>query len=161
MIDNEKLKVYLDTSVLSYLMQTDTPNRMVTTLRLWEKFKNNIYNICLSQVTLNEINKCDDYKLNFIFEKLNEIKYNTLELNENVYNLANEVINSGILTEKSYDDCTHIAVAVLNNCDIILSWNFKHLVNIKTIQGIRKITNLKGYNSIEIMSPETILDMEV
>ena len=159
-MDNDKLKIYLDTSVISYLLQTDAPERMVRTLQLWEKFKTDIYDIYLSQVTLTEISRCDENKLNFLLEKLSEIKYTTLALNEDVYKLVSEVIETGILTQKSYDDCTHIAVAVLNNCDIIVSWNFKHMVNIKTIKGIRTITNLKGYNSIEIITPETLLEME-
>lgn len=159
-MDNVKLKIYLDTSVISYLLQTDAPERMVRTLQLWEKFKTDVYDIYLSQVTLTEISRCDENKLNFLLEKLSEIKYTTLALNEDVYKLASEVIETGILTQKSYDDCTHIAVAVLNNCDIIASWNFKHMVNIKTIKGIRTITNLKGYNSIEIITPETLLEME-
>ena len=92
---------------------------------------------------------------------MTEIDYTTFELNDEIYKLANEVIEKGILTDKSYDDCTHIATAVVNNCDIIISWNFKHMVNIKTIKGIRIITNLKGYNTIEIMTPETLLEMEV
>ena len=44
---------------------------------------------------------------------------------------------------------------------LIVSWNFKHLINIKTIQGVRKITQLKGYKDIEIMNPTTLLEMEV
>ena len=161
MDDNKKLKVYLDTSVISYLMQTDAPERMVKTLQLWEKFKKGAFDVCLSQVTLTEISKCDLVKFNFLLEKLAEIEYITYELNDEVYKLANEVIEKGILTEKSFDDCTHIAAAIVNNCDVIISWNFKHMVNIKTIKGIRIITNLKGYNSIEIMTPEILLEMEV
>ena len=52
-------------------------------------------------------------------------------------------------------------MAVLNECDVIISWNFKHLVNIKTIQGVRKITQLKGFKDIEIINPITLLEMEV
>ena len=161
MVENKKLKVYLDTSVISYLMQTDAPERMVKTLQLWEKLKKGTYDVCLSQVTLTEISKCDIAKFNFLLEKLAEIDYTTYELNDEVYRLANEVIEKGILTEKSYDDCTHIAVAVINKCDVIVSWNFKHMVNIKTIKGIRTITDLKGYSAIEITTPETLLEMEV
>lgn len=159
-MDKGKLKIYLDTSVVSYLMQTDAPERMVKTLQLWEKFKTDVYDICLSQVTLTEIGKCSEAKYNFLLEKLSEINYITLEINENIYRLANEIIETGILTQKSFDDCTHIAVAVMNECDVIISWNFKHMVNIKTIKGIRTITNLKNYNTIEIMTPETLLEME-
>lgn len=81
-------------------------------------------------------------------------------MNENTNILANKIIESKILTEKSFDDCTHIAVAMENEWDVILSWNFKHLVNIKTIQGIRTITNILKNKSIEIMTPETLLKME-
>lgn len=50
--------------------------------------------------------------------------------------------------------------AVVNDCDCIISWNFKHIVNIKTIQGIRAITNLEGYKNIDILSPTVLLESE-
>ena len=50
-----KLKVYLDTSVISYLSQEDTPERMKDTLELWKDFANGKYDVYLSQVTLEEI----------------------------------------------------------------------------------------------------------
>jgi len=56
----------------------------------------------------------------------------------------------GILTQKSFDDCQYIGAAVINECDCIISWNFKHIVNVKTIKGVRAITNLEGYKMIEI-----------
>ena len=161
MIDNRKLKVYLDTSVISYLMQTDAPDESKITLRLWEKFKTGIYDIYLSQVDFIEMNKCDEPKLSFLKSKLNEINYEILEVKDSTRNLAKEIINMGILTDKSFDDCTHIAVALENECDIIVSWNFKHMVNIKTINGIRAITLLKNQKNINILNPLTLLEMEV
>lgn len=77
-----------------------------------------------------------------------------------VINVADTIIEIGILTQKSYDDCQHIGAAVVNGCDCILSWNFKHIVNIKTIRGVRAITNLNGYNSIQIWNPSTLLESE-
>ena len=71
--------------------------------------------------------------------------------------LAQEIIRRGILTHKSLDDCTHIAVAILNNCDIIVSWNFKHLVNIRTIDGVREIVISRHYKPIDIYSPTMLL----
>lgn len=66
----------------------------------------------------------------------------------------------GILTKKNYDDCQHIAAAVIYGCDCIISWNFKHIVNIRTIRGVRAITNLKGYKPIEILNPSVLLESE-
>jgi len=160
MIDNRKLKVYLDTSVVSYLMQVDAPEKTGITLNLWEKFKTGVYDIFISQMLIVEVNNCDEPKRTFLLEKLNEIKYKNLQLKNSTYDLANEIIKLGILTQKSIEDCQHIAVAIENDCDVIISWNFKHMVNIRTVKGIRAITNLKGYKTIEIMTPETLLEME-
>ncbi len=161
MIDNRKLKVYLDTSVVSYLQQEDAPNRMAETLKLWKKFMTGCYDIFLSSMTTLEVNRCNASKLSFLNNKLREINYTEIKIGNNELNLAREIVSTGILTGKSFDDCQHIAAAVLSECDIIVSWNFKHLVNIKTIQGVRKITQLKGYKDIEIMNPTTLLEMEV
>ena len=54
-----------------------------------------------------------------------------------------------------------IASAVIADCDCIASWNFKHLINIKTICSVRAITNLEGYRPIEILSPLALLESNV
>ena len=74
--------------------------------------------------------------------------------------IAKKIIEMGILTQKSFDDCQHIGVAVLNECDCIISWNFKHIVNVKTIRGVRAITNLEGYKDVEIWNPSVLLESE-
>lgn len=74
--------------------------------------------------------------------------------------VAHKIIDMGVLTNKSYDDCQHIAAAVVAECNCIISWNFKHIVNIKTIHGVRAITNLTGYKPIDILSPTVLLESE-
>ena len=133
-MNDRKLKVYLDTSVISYLKQDDAPEKTAITLNLWEKFKTGVYDIYLSDITVAEINKCNKGKLIFCNQKLSEIQYTNLEITDDVFDLVDEIVDIGILNEKSFEDCQHIAVAVLNECDVIISWNFKHLVNIKTIR---------------------------
>ena len=70
-----------------------------------------------------------------LLEYLSRICYEKLEITDEVLKVANQIIDMGILTPKSMDDCQHIATAVVHGCDCILSWNFKHIVNIKTIKG--------------------------
>ncbi len=155
-----KLKVYLDTSVVSYLSQEDSPERMKDTLELWKDFVNGKYEIYLSQITIDEIEKCSEPKRNVLYDHLSDIEYTKLEINTEIVELAQKIIDMGILRPKSFDDCQHIAVAVVNNCDCILSWNFKHIVNIKTIRGVRAITNLEGYKGIDIINPSALLESE-
>ncbi len=152
-----KIKVYLDTSVISYLQQEDSPERMKDTLALWEQFESGKFDIYLSQVTLDEVGECREPKRTLLFKYLSRINYTKLEITTETIKLANQIIKMGILTPKSFDDCQHIATAVVYGCDCIISWNFKHIVNIKTIRGVRAITNLEGYKSIDIMNPSVLL----
>lgn len=156
----QKLKVYLDTSVISHLMQEDVPGKMADTRKLWEMFKNGEYDVYLSTVTLEEVDDCSEPKKSVLFDFLDEIHYTPIQIDDIMLEVAQEIIDLGILTKKSFDDCQHIAAAIISGCDCILSWNFKHMVNIKTIRGIRAITTLEGYRPIEILSPSVLLESE-
>lgn len=155
-----KLKVYLDTSVISYLMQDDAPEKMKETRQLWEMFKNDKYDVYLSTITLKELQNCSEPKRSLLADHLNQISFTVLDITKDIEEVAKKIIDLGILTPKSFDDCQHIGAALVNDCDCIISWNFKHIVNIKTIRGIRAITNLEGYRPIEIWSPSVLLESE-
>lgn len=72
--------------------------------------------------------------------------------------LAQEYVKRGILTQKSFDDCVHIAMAVINGIDAIVSWNFKHMVKYKTIDGVRLVNAEFGYfKVIDIVHPKVFL----
>lgn len=111
-------------------------------------------------MTLREIENCSEPKKTQIIDSLNEIQFTTFDITEDIINVANKIIDMGILTQKSFDDCQHIGAAVINECDCIISWNFKHIVNVKTIRGVRAITNLEGYKMIEIWNPSVLLESE-
>lgn len=155
-----KLKVYLDTSVISHLTQEDVPEKMADTLQLWKLFREGIYDVYLSTVTLEEVAACPEPKRSQLRDYMGQISYTTLDISDEVSEVAQKIVDLGILTPKSYDDCQHIGAAVVNECDCIISWNFKHIVNIKTIHGIRAITNLEGYKNIDLLSPTVLLESE-
>lgn len=152
--------MYLDTSVISHLMQEDVPDKMADTRKLWQMFQQGVYEVCLSTVTLQEIDDCYEPKRSGLLNYLNQIEYETYDVTKEALDVAHQIIDMGVLTNKSFDDCQHIGVAVVNNCDCIISWNFKHIVNIKTIRGVKAITNLEGYKPIEIWSPSVLLESE-
>lgn len=152
-----KLKIYLDTSVISHLDAPDVSDKMNDTLALWEDIKSGLYEVTTSDVALREVGNCKEPKQSTLFDYLSEIEYECFSITDEAELLANEIIKQGILTQKSFDDCLHIAIAVINNCDIILSWNFKHMVNIKTINGVRAVNILNGYKSIDIYSPTILI----
>ena len=126
-------------------------------MALWAQFEVGKYDICLSQVTLDEVGECREPKRTVLYEYLGRISYTKLEITDEVLKVANQIIDMGILIKKSIDDCQHIATVVVYGYDCIISWNFKHIVNIKTIKGIRAITHLESYKDIDIMNPSVLL----
>ena len=67
-------------------------------------------------------------------------------------------LNHGVLKEKSFDDCMHIAFAVVYNCDVIISWNFKHLVNFRTINKVKIVNAINQYREVSIITPTMLLE---
>lgn len=111
-------------------------------------------------MTLEELKGCLGPKQSQLFDYLGLIDYTLVQIDDNVTDIAQQIIEMGILTKKSYDDCQHIGAAIVSECDCIISWNFKHIVNIKTIRGVRAITNLEGYKGIDIINPSVLLESE-
>lgn len=155
-----KIKLYLDTSVISHLSQPDAPEKMADTLVLWEDIRAGLYDVYLSDTTLNEIGGCRSEKLEILLNFLSQIQYTIITETDEIDSVAQKIIDMGILRPKSFDDCVHIASAVVTSCDYIVSWNFKHMVNVKTINGVRAISNLHGYRTIDIVQPTMLLRQE-
>jgi predicted nucleic acid-binding protein len=153
-----KKKVYLDTSVISYLYQLDAPEKMQDTLELWEIFKEGVYDVYISDIVLREIDRCSEEKLNIVLDYLEQISYTIIETNQDTIEMAEKFIDFGILKQNSFDDCQHIAAAILAGCDIVISWNFKHIVNVRTVRNIKIITTLEGYKDLQIYPPSVLLE---
>lgn len=155
----KKLKVYLDTSVISHLYQLDSPGKMEETQKLWEILKNKeLYEVYISDIVKKEIEKCQGEKLAILIDYLYDMEYNIIETDENIVELAEKMIDFGILKQRNLDDCKHIAAAILTGCDIITSWNFKHIVNVKTVRGVKVITTMEGYKDLLIYPPSVLLE---
>ena len=96
------------------------------------------------------------YQLDILLGYLKQVQYHLVHTDEDTVELAEKFIDFGIL--KRFDDCQHIAAAILAGCDIITSWNFKHIVNVKTVRGVKTITTLEGYKDLLIYPPSVLLE---
>lgn len=154
----KKLKLYLDTSVISHLKQDDVPDKMADTLQLWEEIKAGLYDVYVSNITVDEIMESPIDKRMIMLNYLTEIEHNVVTIDEEMEYYANKLNEMGILSDKHYDDCLHIACAVISDCDYLLSWNFKHIVKVKTINGVRSISAMLGYKGIDIFPPSVLIE---
>lgn len=74
--------------------------------------------------------------------------------------LAKKYIEEGVVGATSYADCLHIALATKHNANILLSWNFKHIVNVVRIVGYNSVIMSEGYKPIDIRSPRELMNYE-
>ena len=156
----KKLKIYVETSVISYLDQPERGDKAVDSHRLWGKIKAGDFETVISNVVEAEIGDCDDLKRDTLNGYLNEIDYATVKIDKRAVEIASRFVDLAILKEKSFDDCQHIAAAITSECDVIVSWNFQHIVNLKTMSGVRAITALEGYDDLLICTPSTLIGGE-
>ena len=89
----EKLRLYLDTSIISYLFADDTPDKMSDTIRLWHDLANDKYEIYISDVVANEVQQCPEPKRSQMLEKMRQIELNLIYETNEVKELAGEYIN--------------------------------------------------------------------
>jgi len=74
--------------------------------------------------------------------------------------LAARYIAEGVVGESSLDDCRHIALATIHRADVLVSWNFGHIVNIDRIHGYNGVDMKLGYPTIEIRTPYEVIHDE-
>ncbi|MCL2366411.1 MAG: PIN domain nuclease [Oscillospiraceae bacterium] len=153
----KKLKIYLDTSVVSHLYAPDVPDKQADTHKLWTFIKAKTYEVSISPVVMIELDDCSEPKRSHLLDRLSEISYTELQANNEVLELAAQYLDAGIMPPKSARDRQHIAYACVYNCDMVISWNFKHMVNVKTISGVRGVNALAGYKEMPIYTPTILI----
>jgi hypothetical protein len=76
-----------------------------------------------------------------------------IDITNEAVDLAAQYIAEGVVGQTSYTDCLHIALATVTKADFLVSWNFKHIVNVQRIRGYNSINLKNGYRQLEIRSP--------
>ena len=142
-----KLKIYLDTSIINFLYAEDAPVYM----KITEEFFNDYlldYEVYISEVVFIEINRTkDEVKRNQLFSVLDKYQITVYDiLNEEIEELAGIYMSEKVIPENKIDDAMHVAFSTYFEFDILLSWNFRHLANIKKQMKINSINEREGYS---------------
>ena len=148
-------KIYIDTSVLGGYFDIEFD---VATRRLFDEVQKGEYKVVISNITEGELLNAPK-RVRTLLNDLS-IDYEIIKLTDDVVNLALEYIRENVVGQTSYNDCLHIAIATISRLDVLVSWNFKHIVNIKRIRGYNGINIKNGYPLIEIRSPKDLIDYE-
>ena len=152
------LKLYLDTSVFNFAISTqDVPHEKEITLKFLDSIKQGIFLGYVSAIVLREINDAPPKKQSDLLKLMEQFELETLPRTAEVDLLAERYVQEKIIPLKHIDDALHIAIASVHNLDVIASWNFEHLVKMKTRREVQAVNALMGYKGVEICSPQEII----
>ncbi|MBC7765936.1 MAG: PIN domain-containing protein [Hyphomonadaceae bacterium] len=154
----KKLKIYLDTSVISHLQADDLQEKMNITNDLWRQIQAGRYKACISGMVLEELGNCYEEKRQFLLERMADIDFEFYEIGDDIKELAQKYIQAGAFTDKHLEDALHVACASVNTCNAVVSWNFKHIVKLTAMLLVNGVNRQEGYMELEIISPENIVE---
>jgi predicted nucleic acid-binding protein len=144
-----KIKVYLDTTIISALFDKRTPERMSQTQQFWRHIDE--YNVFISELVIDEIKGASQPLQDEMLKKVSN--FISLPVTDDAQYLTTEYIENEIFPEKYSADALHVALASANQIGILLSWNFTHLVKVRTRRMVALINAIHNYYSVEIIAP--------
>ncbi len=153
---NRKLVLYIDTSVIGGYYDIEFENE---TKLLFNAILNNQFDIVYSSVTEDELINAPE-QVRELLSIVPEANKTRIELTEEAFQLADSYIAENVVGKTSREDCFHIALATIYKADVLVSWNFKHIVNVIRIRGYNAVNLKHGYQTIDIRSPKEIIIYE-
>lgn len=151
-----KQRVYIDTSVIGGCFDDEFSEFSNI---LFEEFKSGNKIAVISNITILELENAPDNvknKLNEIPEQFIEKVSLSLEADE----LSKKYISENVISINFIEDARHIAISTIEKVDVLASWNFKHIVNLKKIHGYNAVNLKEGLHLLEIRSPLEMSDEE-
>ena len=147
-------RFYFDTSVLSGVFDTEFEEHSTI---LMERVKLGQIKAVISEVAEEEIMKARKEIRDF-YKSLPKNSIEFVEITKDALLLADTYIADKVVGKTSRNDCLHIGIATVCKVDLLVSWNFKHIVNIYRIRGYNSVNIKLGFPPLEIRSPKDIVE---
>ena len=146
-------RFYIDTSVIGGVFDNEFEEHSSI---LMEMVKLGQIKAVISEVTESEIMKARK-EIRDYYNSLPVESIEFVEITEDAVLLADTYIMDNVVGKTSRNDCLHIGIATTSRVDVLVSWNFKHIVNIYRIRGYNSVNIKMGFPALEIRSPKDIV----
>lgn len=150
----KKLRIYLDTSVFGGYFDDEfsTDSR-----KLFEEIKCGKFTPVISDTTLTELEPAPD-EVRGILEEIVPGNAEFISISEEVLALRDAYLDAGVVGYASTEDAEHVATATVAGVDMVVSWNFSHIVHYDKIAGYNAVNMTHGYRVIQIFSPREVVE---
>jgi predicted nucleic acid-binding protein len=148
------LRIYIENSVIGGYFDDEFKEH---TRKLFDEFRKGMYSPVISSHVIAELeNGAPEY----VKENLKNLDYKEYVVNEEMIQLAEKYMEQKIVSKNYYSDALHIAVATVIGVDVLVSWNFKHIVNLDKIKLFNSVNLREGYTMLEIRTPREVIENE-
>jgi predicted nucleic acid-binding protein len=153
-MQSKKINLYIDTSVIGGYFDIEFQEE---TKILFESIRKHEFHIIFSSVTEDELLNAPD-QVKTLLNSIPTENKTRIELTEEAVLLGDAYISENVVGKTSREDCFHIALATIHKADVLVSWNFKHIVNVTRIRGYNAVNLKLGYATLDIRSPKEIIN---
>jgi predicted nucleic acid-binding protein len=153
------VKLYLETSVPNFLFVTDAPEKREMTETLFEQILAGRHESWVSDLYTEEVVMTPSPLLADKLERVIELYgLKELETDHETVRIARAYIDAHAFTENNRMDALHVAAAVQHGCDVVVSWNFRHIVRAWTIKLVNEVNAGMGLGNIVICTPQEVIE---
>ncbi len=147
-----KTRVYVDTSVFGGAADEEFSEH---SRRFFQRVENGDFLLVTSSEVIRELRDAPQI-VRELFASMLDVGMESAPIDSEVEALAEAYVDAGVLGRASRSDALHVAAATVAETDVIVSWNFKHIVNYGRIRKYNAVNALKLYRPIEIRSPSEL-----
>jgi predicted nucleic acid-binding protein len=149
-------RIYTDTSVIGECLDEEFKE---ASLQLINMFKLGAAVLVVADLTLLELEAAPS-EVRAVIEDISEEHKEYIELTAEAVELAQHYIEAGVIGATKRVDAQHIALATVHRVDVLVSWNFRHIVNLQRIHGYNSVNIRYGYPLLEIRTPQEVVHYE-
>jgi len=154
----KRLIIYIETSVWNFLITEQSLEKREITEKLFQEISEGKHEIFVSRFVIDEISNAEPDRKKKLEGRIRRFRPTLLNSSKGFELLVEKYILAGFIPERFKTDLFHIAMASARELDVIVSWNMKHIVKLKTKRYVNSINKLEGYKEIEILTPEELIE---
>ena len=149
-------RIYLDTSVIGGCFDTEFQEWSEV---LMDDFRRGRYIAVISEITAKEIEPAPDF-VRELYSELLSLPVEVIDVDENALSLTQHYMTHSILSQRFMNDMLHIVLATIAEVDVLVSWNFRHIVRFDKIRLFNAVNLEQGYKLLNIYSPREVISYD-
>ncbi|MBL8887855.1 MAG: PIN domain-containing protein [Phycisphaerales bacterium] len=151
------MRVYVETTVWSFAFAEDSPDYAASTRQFFDACRSGRFSTMIGPTVLDELGRADEPIRTRLVDLVKEIAPQRLLASSEAIALSTEFLKHGAVPPSKPDDASHVAYAVVAEADVLVSWNFKHIVNLRRSDKFNAIALFNGYRKgLRIVTPSEV-----